>query len=476
MERRVVPTGVEGLDVVLGGGFPEKRLIVLAGCPGVGKTIFSAHFLYRGCVDCGDEGVYVSFAESKEAFYENMEDFGLDFKKLETKGKFRFLDLLTVKEEGVPAVIELILKEVADLGAKRLVIDSFSALAQAFKEPHEMRVFLHTVLSKICRFQGCTTLLIVENASENDKVVFGAEGFVADGLIRLKRKSLEHRLLRELEIFKMRGTPLSETLLVFTLKDGFKAFPSFKAKLVDNPQRFQPQPDTRGFYSTGSPSLDVVLGGGYPRGSAVLIEIGENVSTLQYHLLTVPTAWNFATQGRGVIIIPSAGVDYKVIRQKAEEGGITSDEINSLLRIFVKEHPGIKLEPYIVTFKGENMSEEYAKYLMVERELMERTGQPVLHVTGADTLIGTIGLKGTLSVLKTDATWIRETEGLGIILLKPGYPKMAKILSSIADIHVKIIREHGKILVYGVKPRTNLHVLEMDTSKGYPMPKLTQII
>ncbi|MEM3798329.1 MAG: ATPase domain-containing protein, partial [Candidatus Bathyarchaeia archaeon] len=64
LRKRLVPTGVEGLDAVLGGGFPKNSLIVLVGCPGSGKTIFSAQFLYRGCVDYGDKGVYVSFAES----------------------------------------------------------------------------------------------------------------------------------------------------------------------------------------------------------------------------------------------------------------------------------------------------------------------------------------------------------------------------------------------------------------------------
>ncbi|MEM2108035.1 MAG: ATPase domain-containing protein, partial [Candidatus Bathyarchaeia archaeon] len=105
MARRFVPTGVEGLDDILGGGFPRKSLITLAGCPGTGKTVFSAQFLYRGCRDYGENGVYASFAESKDAFYENMANFGFDFKKLEAKGKFRFLELSTVKEKGLPVVV-----------------------------------------------------------------------------------------------------------------------------------------------------------------------------------------------------------------------------------------------------------------------------------------------------------------------------------------------------------------------------------
>jgi KaiC/GvpD/RAD55 family RecA-like ATPase len=472
----LTPTGVEGLDAVLAGGFPRGSLIVLAGCPGTGKTSFSAQFLYRGCVDYGESGVYVSFAESKETFYMNMRSMGCDFERLEKDGRFRFLELLTVKEEGIPYAAEMILKAVEEAGAKRLVIDSLSAMAQAFREPHEVRVLLHSILGKICRSLGCTALIITEISYENT-VAYGAEGFVADGILLLKKNHLEGgRHLRLLEIVKMRGTPTPETQIVFTLKDGFKAFPAFKAKPIDKPQRFKPQPDTEQFFSSGSPDLDVMLGGGYPKGSAVLLEVDEHISTLQYHLLAVPICWNFVTHGRGVIIIPSAGVDVNIILKRCEEGGLTREEITNLLRVCVKGIDGIKLEPYLVPFKGEDISEDYKRYLEVEKELMERTGQPILRVTGADMLISAYGLKDAVSVWRFDASRISETGGLGILILKPGYQKMAKILASIADIHLKLTRECGVPIVYGIKPRTGFYAIEMDTSQGYAMPKLTQII
>jgi len=46
-----VPTGISGLDEVLGGGFPRGSLVILAGNPGTGKTIFSATFLYNGIIN-----------------------------------------------------------------------------------------------------------------------------------------------------------------------------------------------------------------------------------------------------------------------------------------------------------------------------------------------------------------------------------------------------------------------------------------
>jgi KaiC/GvpD/RAD55 family RecA-like ATPase len=160
------------------------------------------------------------------------------------------------------------LKEVMQAGAKRLVIDSLSAIAQAFKDRYEIRVLIHSVLSRICRFPGCTTLLITESYVRIKKVAYGVEGFVADGLILLKKSRREGgRYLRKLRLVKMRGTPTPETEFVFTLKDSFKLFPPFKVKHVEKPQRFKPQPDTAQFFSTGSPDLDVMLGGGYAKGS-----------------------------------------------------------------------------------------------------------------------------------------------------------------------------------------------------------------
>ncbi|MCX8191753.1 MAG: hypothetical protein N3F06_02980, partial [Nitrososphaerales archaeon] len=284
------------------------------------------------------------------------------------------------------------------------------------------------------------------------------------------------RFLRELEILKMRGVPTPEARLIFTLTDGFKAFPSFKPKQIDKPRRFQPQPDTERYFSTGSPSLDKVLGGGYPRGSAVLFEIDEHVSILQYQLILSPTVWNFGAHGRGIIILPSAGVDHNTLRMRAEEAGFTRDEINKLLRVCVKTTPELKLEPYMVTFKGEDLLEDYVKYLEVEKELRERTNQPILHITGIDMLADIYGAKKATSLIKSYITKVREVGDLSVLLLKPGYPKLAKILDAVADTHLKITRKYGIVILYAIKPRTNLYVVEMDVSEGYPMPKLTPIL
>ena len=471
-----VSTGIDGLDAVVEGGFPRGSLILVAGNPGTGKTIFSAHFLYRGAVDYGDTGVYVSFTESYESFCRSMENLGFDFRKLEKEKKFVYLDLATLREDGFSSILSRILEEVLELNAKRLVIDSLSAIIQAFEKPVDIRITLHTIISKIINQAKCTTLMIVEIPFGEKRTGLGIEEFMADGVIVLKVGELYRRIYRSMEIRKVRGTRLTERTVTFTLSNGFKAFPPFKPKPIKNRERFRPTPDPPKKFSTGSEDLDNLLGGGFPEGSLVLFEVGEPVSTSQYHLILSPTPWNFLANGRAVMIIPSAGVDHNIIKERCMEAKFTDDELNRLLRVCIPESFDVPKEPYIATFKTKNIKEDYQKYLKIEEELMATTGQPVLRITGADSLIAYYGKEAAVNIWNIDATRIREKKSLGIVILKPGYADLPKMLSAVADVHLKLTRKYGALIFYGIKPRTNLHIVEMDTSKGVPLPKLTPII
>lgn len=467
-------TGTDGLDGLIEGGFPRGSLILLAGKPGTGKTVFAAHFLYNGALRHGENGVYVSFAEDRKTFMENMLGYGLDFEELEREGKTKILDLVTVKEEAISTILEMILGEIHSLKAKRLVIDSFSAMVQAFKEMVDARIVLHTILGKIARQAGCTTLLIAEVPMGEERVGVSIEEFVADGVLILRRGMFDGRLIREVELAKLRGTRIAQPLSLFTLHKGFQVFRPFEPKPFRG-GRFKPISDPLGKFSTGAYELDRLLDGGYPKGSAVLLEVNEQISTIQYHLILCPTPWNFLARGRAVMAIPSSGVDYNIIKRCVVEAGFTEDEINRLLRVCVPETPEAPKEPYIATFEGKNLEEDYQKYLRIEEELMNETGQPVMRISGADAILSRYGKDAAMKIWNLDATRIREKESLGILILKPGYTEASKILGAIADIHLKLTGEHGALILYGIKPRTGIHVVEMDVSKGYPLPKLTSI-
>jgi circadian clock protein KaiC len=43
---RKLPTGVPGLDVIMGGGLPELSFNIISGGPGCGKTTFAHQFIF----------------------------------------------------------------------------------------------------------------------------------------------------------------------------------------------------------------------------------------------------------------------------------------------------------------------------------------------------------------------------------------------------------------------------------------------
>src|ERR1700761_2375661 len=58
------PTGIAGLDDILGGGIARNRLHLLEGSPGTGKTTIALQFLLAGA-EAGEAGIYVSLAETE---------------------------------------------------------------------------------------------------------------------------------------------------------------------------------------------------------------------------------------------------------------------------------------------------------------------------------------------------------------------------------------------------------------------------
>ena len=272
-------TGVEGFDDLVEGGFPRGDLILLAGHPGSGKTMFSTQFLYTGATKYGEPGIYASFAENREAFLRNMQRAHMDFEALEEKNLFKFIDFVTVKEQAIDAALATVMAEIDSLKARRLVIDSFSAMAQAFSEKIDARIVLHTVLGRMTRLSKVTTLLIAEKQLGSEALGGGMEEFVSDAVLVLTHSLERGHMQRHFDIVKMRGTSASRARLNYDITErGIVLYPSLDSK-----------PSNRVYHervSTGIDGLDRMLGGRPYKGSTMLVMgesgTGKTTSALQF--------------------------------------------------------------------------------------------------------------------------------------------------------------------------------------------------
>jgi circadian clock protein KaiC len=271
-------TGIDGLDYLLSGGFPRNSLILVGGRPGAGKTLLASHFLYSGLL-YGEQGIYVSFAETKDQFLKIMENFGLRFQRFIDEGKFQYLDLTTVSAEAVADALDLILAAVVTLGAKRLVIDSYDALALGFTNLADARIALHAVLGKAVKHEGCTTLILSEMPYGKVDVGLGVEEFVADGIILMDIVKEREGPRRVISIRKMRGVEISLRPSSYEIsKSGLSVFPALQ------PTGRRGMTERR--LPTGVPGLDALTEGGFLEGSVTGIigaaGVGKTTFAIQF--------------------------------------------------------------------------------------------------------------------------------------------------------------------------------------------------
>src|SRR5437879_6866807 len=85
-----VPTGIKGLDELLGGGFPEGKCILVVGSPGSGKTTFALQYLYSGALQ-GETGLYVTLEEYPDLIKQTFQSYNWDMNSEAKKGSVHVL-------------------------------------------------------------------------------------------------------------------------------------------------------------------------------------------------------------------------------------------------------------------------------------------------------------------------------------------------------------------------------------------------
>lgn len=257
-----ISTGIANLDALIEGGIPRGSTVLVAGNPGTGKTILTSHFLYEG-LSIGEAGVYVSFSESKKQFYDNFERFGMRFLDFEKDNKFAFLDFASVNKDGIGDALEEVLEVSRKLGAKRIVIDSFSAILLAFDSVNDARITLHVVLGKVLRSEGITNMLIAEVPVGTRNIGSGMEEFVADGIIQLEYGTSD-AVPATLKVVKMRSTYIIREPHVSIIGEkGMIVYPKQPFKMIS--------PASTDRIKAGIPGLDRRVQGGFLKGTTTIV-------------------------------------------------------------------------------------------------------------------------------------------------------------------------------------------------------------
>src|SRR4030042_4805843 len=93
-EDKRVGTGIEGLDELLQGGYPQGSVTLVAGTPGTGKTIVCFQYIQNG-IKNKEKCLFLTSDERIDNLAHQAKKFGFDFDLAIQNGllKFLYLDL-----------------------------------------------------------------------------------------------------------------------------------------------------------------------------------------------------------------------------------------------------------------------------------------------------------------------------------------------------------------------------------------------
>jgi len=274
-----LPTGVPGLDEIVGGGLPEFSFNIIAGAPGSGKTTLAHQFVFANATPERPALYFTVLGESaiKMLRYQQQYTF---FDPSLLPGSIRFINLSqVVLEKDLGAVLEEITKEVTKSNPAVVVVDSFRTMVRGPQDGMDLQAFIQRLALFLASWQA-TTFLTGEYAEDElrDNPIFT----VADGLFWLRQTTERNSIVRKLQIVKLRGQASVPGLHTFRITNaGVQAFSRTFGLTAGRRNALGLKR-----LSFGIPEMDKMLDGGVREGDSVLIAgssgTGKSVLATQF--------------------------------------------------------------------------------------------------------------------------------------------------------------------------------------------------
>lgn len=267
MDRDLLTTGSEELDLVLGGGLTPGSLLVIAGEPGTGKTVLAQQLSFANATEERPVRYYTTLSEPHAKLVRHLGGFSF-FDPDAIGRRVHYLHLTEFAQrardagEGMTRIIDEIVTAGFEHQPSVIVVDSSKALRQ-FAEPEELREATFELASKL----GHTgALLVFVGEYTTSEFADAPEFAVADTIVHLANEREGPRDRRWLRVVKLRGRRFLQGQHTFELgSDGYRIYPRLETVAPDT------TPLSEGRASLGVEEFDAMTGGGIPVGNTALV-------------------------------------------------------------------------------------------------------------------------------------------------------------------------------------------------------------
>lgn len=272
---RRLPTGVPGLDNLLGGGLPEFSFNLIAGTAGSGKTTL-AHQIMFSLAAPDQRALYFTVLGEPTL---KMLRYQQQFAFFDSDNIYQFIRFVNLSKEllegNFDGILSRIAEEVKSYTPSYVFMDSFRSVVHSTKqedrrEPElQLQRFIQQLGMQMTGWQATSFLIGEYMMPENES---SAAFSVADGILRLSQNIHRNSMVRKIQVVKMRGQAQAPGLHTFRITDrGIQIFPRAVVRQATLPDPTLKEPLETKRVPMGVPGLDEMLGGGLPEGYSLLL-------------------------------------------------------------------------------------------------------------------------------------------------------------------------------------------------------------
>jgi flagellar protein FlaH len=208
---KLLKTWIEGLDEMLGGGLPEKSVIVMMGEPGSGYDIFAQQIIYQNALQ-GGKVAYFSTSRDSDALREDFETFSWDVASFSKKDNWLFFNVnspnvMQVMTESIPRVLA---------EGRWVLIDSLSylILTQKYREV----IGIVELLLNAARMHGGVHFLLLTQGM-HDRETETTMQHLVDGVMEFSAQEMAGGIDRRIRVKKMRRAVYEPKLIPFNITE-----------------------------------------------------------------------------------------------------------------------------------------------------------------------------------------------------------------------------------------------------------------
>ncbi|HET9221786.1 MAG TPA: ATPase domain-containing protein, partial [Roseiflexaceae bacterium] len=272
-----LPTGVPGLDPLLGGGLSPGALTLLIGPPGAGKTVLGSQIIFTAVRSGLRALIITAYSEGNVKYISHLRQFEF-FDETLIGDAVSLFSMQTLLSSGSERAAAALVRAIRDSKAQIVLLDGFQGIVPLLPDPTSVQSLLATLAVQASFIH--TTLLLTLAGSARD-TQYAEEVTAADVVIGLHYSLADRRHVRLVDLVKQRGRMMLPGAHSYAIDEqGVRIFPRLEVYPTPNP----PVPN-EGRTIFGLSELDRVLGGGPTKGTMTVLAgaPGTGKTTLGLH-------------------------------------------------------------------------------------------------------------------------------------------------------------------------------------------------